>query len=175
VNIEEQIRALDAAGMSQREICDHLGLGRGAVQHYRRKLGLTRNYRGPRTPMPAPTEEQEILRLLRSGLSILKVVQNLGIREHAVRYVIRKFNFQRPPAIPPDKRRKIIAALQNRQLFAIHIARNFHVSYKSVLRLAHDIFGTPKFIASRTRPGPFLSLFPERVPELQIGGGIDGD
>lgn len=168
MTLEETIRSLTVAGKSQREICETLKLGRGAVQYARKKMHLTGDRPGMKGPTLTEAQETEVLALLKSGRGTSWIGKRLGIGEHQVRLIVKKFNFRRKRGehgfryhLSPTKREKILEDIRTHRDFARNIAWKHHVAYKIVLALARQELGCERFRCGYGQPA-LSSDFPQR-------------
>ena len=87
---QQQIVDLTAAGKSETQIARLLHVHRNTVYRVQRSLGLQLPRHGPRAPVLTPTQEGEVLVLLKSGIGPGRIAAKLGLRQHAVRKLPRK-------------------------------------------------------------------------------------
>jgi transposase len=156
---KNRIRELTLFGRSQREIADALQLCRASVYRAQRSMNLTGQRHGPKSPTLTPSQEKKVLSFLQSGMSTSKVARRLRIREWSVRLVILKFSFKRLPTVSEATRANIVEEILARRNYATHVADKFDVPYKTVLRIARETLGVPRFRPSRATP-PLSSDFP---------------
>jgi DNA-binding CsgD family transcriptional regulator len=161
MKIQQQIAALSAEGLNQTQICERLGLTRGRVQWYRRKLKLTASAPGPRV---SPIPEAAALRYLRRGISRRVIAERLGVSASSIRTLAQRHGIGRPVLISPEIHKRLAEAVRRRAGFAVELAQQFHAPYKTVLKMAKRIHGADKFFCSRTVDGPFQTRFAATGP-----------
>jgi len=154
-----RIRELTIAGARQSEIAVQLGIHRNSVFRWQRAMGLTSRRHGPRAPRLTASQERAVLRRLQRGHGTKRIADSLGLREWAVRTFARKHRFEHPAGTPGHRyrldgatRAKIVDEILNRRNYARDIAGKFGVSYKIVLRLAHETLACPRFRSGRAEP-----------------------
>jgi DNA-binding CsgD family transcriptional regulator len=166
MTIKETIRTLTEAGKSQKEIAQLTGTSRGTVYRCQKQLGLTLHRHGIRCPEITPSQEKQIIGLLSAGLGTGKIAARLGLRQHGVRRIAEKHKFGRKPsecdALAPVTREKILEEITQQRNFAVDLAEKYSVSYKTVLKIAHETLGCPRFSSGRPLCGPFTSNFPQK-------------
>ena len=156
-----RISALTAKGASQREIIELLHISRDAAYRAQRSLGLTLRRPGIRCPDLTAAQTAEVLALLRSKLSVKKIVAKLGVRSHAVRQIAKRNGIRRSAGgISADEHAKLVDEIRRRTNFARDLAAKFGTSHKYVLRLAHRELGVSHFVPGLVQP--LSSHFPLR-------------
>jgi DNA-binding CsgD family transcriptional regulator len=159
----ERIRELTLGGHSQKEIAARLRIHRNSVYRYQRAQGLRA------WPVVSCEQEERILALLKQGYGTRKVGRELGVGEHQARLVAKKYHFRRKRGslgyryrLSPAMRKKIAEEIKHHRDFGLNLAWKYrhHVSYKTILKMAHEILRCPRFRARSKEP--FLSNFPQR-------------
>jgi hypothetical protein len=177
VNLDEQIRRLTEAGKTQKEITQLTGKSRGTVHRRQKLMGLTPPYRGPRKHLPE-AQVAEVLDLLKHGRGTSWIGKHLGIGEHPVRQIVKRFNFRRKRGevgyryhLSPTKRAKIIEEIREHRNFALQIAWKYRVAYKIVLRLAREELGCERFRCGYGQPA-LSSNFPQKNHTGSLADGL---
>ena len=168
------IRALTAAGCSQKEIAARLGRSRSWIHKLQRRLRITHDRHGPRPRVViTPALEREILSLLKAGRGGSRIGKDLKIGEHQVRLIVAKHRFRRRQGelgwkgeIDPATRAKLVDEIENHRNFAAHLADKYSVPYKAVLKLAHETLQCPRFRSGRATP--LISDFPQREKKSSL-------
>jgi DNA-binding CsgD family transcriptional regulator len=157
----QQIKTLTLARVSQKEIGQRLGFSRGSVYRAQKRLGLHASQGA------TPEQEEEILRLLRSGAGCSKIGRQLGVGEHQCRLIKKKYEIRRKLGergyrhpLSASKRAKILGDIKLRIASAVVLAERHHVGHKLILKLAHQIFGAARFLPSAK--WPLRSYFPQK-------------
>src|ERR1700693_2239951 len=125
-------------------------------------MGLCLRRHGPRAPELTERQETQVLELLRTGMGTRRVANQLGLRDHAVRAVVSKNHFRHKVGrcghrykLSASKRAAIIDEIVNRRNFGLHLAWKYRVSYKMILRIAHEVLNVSHFRNGYREP--FLS------------------
>jgi len=139
-----KIRQLVLAGARTTDVVTKMHLNRNTVMRWRKRLGLS-----SKPILPAG----KVLALLRKGIAQKKIARTLGVSQCAVSRFARAAGFVRPPR--PLSETQILALMADifrRADFARALAQKHDVSYKLVLKLAHQLLACEKFLPGWRTP-----------------------
>lgn len=163
---ETKICALKRAGKTHAEIARLFHCHRNSVYGVLAEHGLALPRRGPRVPVLTSQQQAEVLALLTQRIGTGRIAAKLGLRPYLVRQFAEQNGFRRTPgqwvSLAPEIRDKIVNAIREHQNFGLDLAEKYAVSYKVILKVAHDVLKCPKFRSGHALDGPLTSHFPQK-------------
>ena len=126
---EAKICRLHAEGKSEKEIARALHIHRNSVYRVQKRMGLSLPRHGPRSPVLTAAQKRRVLGLLRRGMGTGRIAIKLGLREHAVRGVVKESHFRQAPGrrgcryqVPAETLAKLTAEIQARTNFGVDLS-----------------------------------------------------
>ncbi len=140
-----------------------------SVHRVQKKMGLSLLRHGPRSPVLTAAQKKQVLALLRRGMGTGRIAVKLGLREHAVRGVVKESHFRHAPGrrgcryqVPAETLAKLTDEIRARTNFGVDLAQKYpELSYRVILKLARKILGVSAFRTGRRR-SPLESDFPQK-------------
>lgn len=158
----QKIVELTRSGWRQKDIASELGMHRNTVYRAQHKSGLAAFVRQTLTE----SQEKKVLELLETGMGTVRIAEELGLRQSAVRNFARtnRFHHKCGPGqryhLSRAKHAKILNEIINHRNPALTIADKYDVSYKLILRMARKALNCERF---RSGYGfPLTSHFPQK-------------
>jgi transposase-like protein len=145
---KEKILARFREGATQKEVAREFGRNVCTVRQLRKAAGVRL------FPVVTPELEAKVVAAFRQGHGRRTTALMTGVSEKKVAAIAKKHGLKHEAGDPglmrsnPDLHKEIVAAVKRREDFVVRLATKYKVAPSTVSRIAHQLFGKGRLLAT---------------------------